>query len=92
MKTRESAGNRSKKKLKNSISATNMIEPGNPRNIRRFTSATKKSLGQRKLTPLISVINRVLNRRPMASTRRNEFVESRAWLISIQKLANIRED
>ena len=57
----------------------------------KFTKLTKKSLGHKKFTPLISVISRVLNRRPIASTNKNEFVERRAWLISIQKLANIKD-
>jgi len=92
MKNKHSAGYKSKKKLKNSISATNIIEPGNPRKINKLTNATKKSFGQRKLTPLISVISRVLNRRPIASTNKKEFVERRAWLISIQKLASIKGD
>ena len=68
-----------------------MMDPGNPKKIRRFTKLTKNSLGQRKFIPLISVIKRVLNRRPMASTSRKEFVDSKAWLINIQKPANIKE-
>ena len=86
-----SRGYKSKKKLKNNISATNIIEPGNPKNIKRFTRLTKKSLGHRKFTPLISVISLVLNRLPIASTSKNELVESNAWLISMQKLASINE-
>ena len=78
MNIRQSRGYKSKKKLKNRISATNMIEPGNPKNISRLTRLTRKSLGHRKFTPLISVIKRVLNRRPIASTRRKELVERRA--------------
>jgi len=69
-----------------------MIDPGNPRNIRRLARHIKNSLGHKKFTPFTSVISLVLKRRPIASTRRNELVESRAWLISIQKLANINED
>jgi hypothetical protein len=38
------------------------------------------------------VIRRVLKRRPIASTSKNELVESRAWLINIQKLASIKAD
>jgi hypothetical protein len=68
-----------------------MIDPGNPKKIRRFTKLTKNNLGQRKFIPLISVIKRVLNRRPIASTSRKEFVDSKAWLINIQKPANIKE-
>jgi len=92
IKKRHSSGKRSKKKLKNRISATNIMDPGNPKKTRVLTKATKKSFGHKKLIPLISVISRVLNLRPIASTKRNEFVESKAWLISIQKLANIRAD
>lgn len=78
IKNKVNAGYRSKKKLKKRISATNMIDPGKPRKMSKFTSATRKSLGQRKFTPLISVIKRVLNRRPIASTKRNEFVDRSA--------------
>lgn len=65
------------------------MDPGKPKKINKLTRLIKKSLGHKKLIPLTSVINRVLNRRPIASTSRNELVESRAWLISIAKLANI---
>ena len=78
MKNKQRAGYKSKKKLKNKISATNIIEPGKPRKISKLTSASKKSFGHKKLTPLISVISLVLKRRPIASTRRNEFVDSNA--------------
>jgi hypothetical protein len=71
-------GNRSKKKEKNKISETNMIEPGKPKKTSVFTKVTKKSLGQRKFNPFISVINRVLKRRLIASTKKNEFVDKRA--------------
>ena len=81
-----------KKKLKNRISATNIIEPGNPKKIKQLTRATKNSLGHKKLTPLISVIRRVLKRRPIASTNKNELVDNKAWLINIQKLASIKAD
>ena len=81
-----------KKKLKNSISATNMIEPGKPKKTSKFTKLSIKSFGHKKFIPLISVINRVLNRRPIASTNKNELVDKRAWLISIQKLASISAD
>jgi hypothetical protein len=66
------------------------MEPGNPKKINRLTRLIKKSFGHKKFIPLISVISLVLKRRPMASTKRNELVESSAWLISIQKLASIR--
>jgi hypothetical protein len=68
------------------------IEPGNPKKISKFKRLIKNSLGHRKLTPLISVINRVLKRRLIASTKRKELVDNKAWLISIQKLANIKQD
>jgi len=71
-------GNKSKQKLKNKISAINMIDPGNPKNTRRFTRLTRNNFGHIKFTPLISVINRVLKRRPIASTSKNELVESKA--------------
>jgi hypothetical protein len=82
----------SKKKEKKRNSAIKKIVPGKPKKIRQLARATKKSLGHKKLIPLISVIKRVLKRRLIASTRRNEFVESKAWLISIQKLASISGD
>ena len=85
-------GNKSIKKEKNNISETKKIEPGNPRNIKMFSNTTKKSLGHRKFRPLISVINLVLNLLAIASTNKNELVEIKAWLINMQKLANIRLD
>jgi hypothetical protein len=78
MKTKQSNGNKSKKKEKNKISETNIIEPGNPKNTRVFSKLTRKSFGHKKLIPLISVMRRVLNRRLIASTRKNEFVDSNA--------------
>jgi hypothetical protein len=87
-----SKGYRSKKNEKNKISATNIIDPGKPKNTKRFNKLIKKSLGHIKLTPLISVIKRVLKRLPIPSTSKNEFVDKRAWLISIQKLASIKDD
>ena len=85
-------GNKSKKKLKNRNSAIKKIEPGKPKKIKQFTKLSKNNLGHKKLIPLISVISRVLNLRLIASTNRKEFVERRAWLISIQKLASIKQD
>jgi hypothetical protein len=85
-------GNKSKKKEKNKNSETKNIDPGKPKKIKRFTNETRKSFGQRKFRPPNSVINRVLNRRAIASTRRKEFADNKAWLINIQKLANIRLD
>jgi hypothetical protein len=78
IKKRQSKGKRSKKKLKKSISDTNIIEPGKPKKTKQFNKLTKKSLGHKKLIPLISVIKRVLKRRPIASTSRNELVDSKA--------------
>jgi hypothetical protein len=69
-----------------------MIEPGKPKKTKEFTKVTRKSLGHRKFIPLTSVISLVLKRRPMASTKKKELVDSKAWLISIQKLASIRAD
>ena len=66
-----------------------MIEPGNPRKTSKLRRATRKSFGDKKLIPLTSVIKRVLKRRPIASTSKKELVESKAWLISIQKADNI---
>jgi len=54
------------------------MEPGNPKKTRVLTKATKKSFGHKKFKPLISVINRVLKRRLIASTRKNEFVDRSA--------------
>jgi hypothetical protein len=71
-------GNKSKKKLKNKNSAIKKIEPGKPKKIRQFIKLIINNLGHRKLIPLISVINLVLNRRFIASTNKNEFVESKA--------------
>jgi hypothetical protein len=67
-----------KKKLKNKNSATKKIEPGKPRNIKRFNKLIKNNFGHKKLTPLISVIKRVLKRLFIASTKRNELVDKRA--------------
>jgi hypothetical protein len=85
--TKVSSGKRSKKKEKKRTSATNIIEPGNPKKTKRLKRLTKNNFGHKKFKPLISVTNRVLKRRPIASTNRNEFVDKRAWLINIQKLA-----
>jgi hypothetical protein len=85
-------GNKSRKKEKNKNSETKNIDPGNPKNIRRLTKDAKNNLGHKKFNPPNSVISLVLNRRPIASTNKNEFVESKAWAISIQKLASIKFD
>jgi hypothetical protein len=78
VKKRHTSGNKSKKKLKNKISETNIIDPGNPKKIRRLTRLTRKSLGHKKLIPFTSVISLVLKRRPIASTKRKEFVDKSA--------------
>lgn len=85
-------GKKSKKKEKNKISETKKIDPGKPKNISILSSTQRKSLGHIKFKPLISVISRVLNLRAIASTNKNELVDISAWLISIQKLANIKLD
>lgn len=88
----DSSGNRSKKKLKNKNSETKNMEPGKPKNIKLLSSVIRKSFGHIKLIPLISVSNRVLNLRAIASTNKKELVDNSAWLINIQKLANIKLD
>lgn len=57
-----------------------------------FNNIARNNLGHKKFKPLISVIRRVLKRRATASTSKKEFVDKRAWLISIQKLDNIKLD
>lgn len=89
-KKNEINGKKSKIKLKNKNSAIKKIDPGNPRKIKQFNKLIKNSLGHKKLIPLISVIKRVLNRLFMASTIKNELVDSNAWLINIQKLESIK--
>ena len=54
------------------------MEPGKPKNINKFTRLSKKSFGHKKFIPLTSVISLVLNRRPIASTNKNELVERSA--------------
>lgn len=92
MKKIHSIGNKSRKKPKKRISETNIIEPGNPKKTNEFSKEVRKSFGHKKFKPLTSVIRRVLNRLAIASTSKNEFVDKSAWLISIQKLANIKTD
>ena len=67
-----------------------MIDPGNPKKTSKLSKPTKNNLGERKFTPLTSVIRRVLKRRLIASTSRKELVESSAWLINIQKADSIK--
>ena len=62
--------------VKNKISETNIIDPGNPKKTKRLTRLTKNNLGHKKFKPLISVTNRVLNRLATASTNKKEFVDS----------------
>lgn len=85
-------GCKSKKNVKNRNSAIKKIDPGNPKKIKQFAKLIKNNLGHKKFTPLISVTKRVLNRRLIASTNRNELVDKRAWLINIQKLDNRSPD
>lgn len=54
------------------------MEPGKPKKIKIFSKMERKSLGHKKLTPLISVIKRVLNLRATASTSKKELVEIKA--------------
>jgi len=92
IKNNDIIGNKSKKNEKNKNSEIKKIEPGNPKNIKQLSNIARNSFGHKKLIPLISVIRRVLNRRATASTNKNEFVESKAWLINIQKLASSKFD
>jgi hypothetical protein len=78
IKNRDSSGNRSKKNEKKRNSETKKMDPGKPRNIKVLISTIRKSFGQMKFNPLISVMSLVLNLRAIASTSRNEFVESSA--------------
>ena len=91
-KNKAKNGNKSKRKLKNRNSETNIIEPGNPKNIKVFNKVIRKSLGHIKFNPLTSVSKRVLNLLATASTSKNELVDNNAWLIIIQKLASIKFD
>lgn len=84
IKKKHKRGNRSKKKLKKRNSAIKNIEPGKPKNTKQFINVIINNFGHKKLIPLISVIKRVLKRRLMASTKRNELVDNKAWLINIQ--------
>ena len=65
-------------KEKNKTSEINIIDPGNPKKTSKLSRPTKNSFGERKFTPLTSVIRRVLKRRPIASTNKKELVESNA--------------
>lgn len=78
IQSKQRTGKRSKKNEKNKISATNIIDPGKPKKIKQLIKLTINNLGHRKFKPLISVINRVLKRLPIASTNKNELVESKA--------------
>ena len=55
-----------------------MIDPGKPKKTKQFNNVIKNNLGHKKLIPLTSVINLVLNLLAIASTKRKEFVESNA--------------
>jgi hypothetical protein len=89
-KNKVTNGISSSKKVKNKTSAIKKTDPGKPKKRSKFIKAKKNSRGQRKFKPLISVTNRVLKRRLIASTKKNEFDEISAWLISIPKLASKR--
>jgi hypothetical protein len=78
IRNKHNNGNKSKKKLKNKISAIKNIEPGNPKKIKQLIKHIKNNFGHKKFIPLISVIKRVLKRRLMASTNKNEFVDKNA--------------
>ena len=54
------------------------LPPFKPKKIKRLTKLNRNNLGHKKLTPLISVINRVLNLLLIASTKRKELVDKRA--------------
>jgi hypothetical protein len=92
IKITHNIGKISKKKLKKRNSAIKKIEPGKPKKTKQFNRLIKNNFGHKKLIPLTSVIKRVLKRRLIASTNKKELVDRSAWLISIQKLANIRQD
>jgi hypothetical protein len=71
-------GKRSQRKEKKRTSETNVNEPGKPKNRRQLINESINNLGQRRLSPLISVISLVLKRRLIASTRRKALAERRA--------------
>jgi len=71
-------GKRSMRKVKKRTSETKVRDPGNPKNKRQLINDSIKSLGQSKFNPLNSVINLVLKRRFIASTKRKALEESRA--------------
>jgi len=71
-------GKKSNKKLKNKTSAIKKIEPGNPKKTKQFNKLIRNNLEHKKLIPEISVIRRVLKRLLIASTKKNEFDDSRA--------------
>jgi hypothetical protein len=77
-KNKHKNGNKSNKKLKNKTSAIKKIEPGKPKKTKQFSKLSKNNLGHKKFIPLISVINLVLNRRLIASTKKKELEESNA--------------
>jgi hypothetical protein len=77
-KIKANKGKRSKKKLKKRTSAIKKIEPGNPKNTKQFIKLAKNNFGHKKLIPLISVINLLLNLLFMASTNKKEFEDNKA--------------
>jgi hypothetical protein len=68
------------------------MDPGKPKNIKLLISIAINNFGHKKLIPDTSVIILVLNLLATASTSKKEFVDKRAWLINIQKLASIKLD
>jgi hypothetical protein len=68
-------GRKSKQNVKNRNSAIKKIVPGKPKKTTQLKKQAKNSLGQRKLIPEISEINRVLKRLLIESTSINDVVE-----------------
>jgi len=85
-------GNKSIINVKNRISAMKNNVPGNPKKMKRFNREKRNSLGQRKFSPEISLTSLVLNLLAIESTSKKEFVDIKAWLVSIEKPAYQRTD
>jgi len=71
-------GKRSNENAKNKTSEIKNNEPGNPKKTNELTSIARKSFGHNILSPLISVIKRVLKRRVIASTNKKALVDNSA--------------
>jgi hypothetical protein len=54
------------------------IDPGKPKKTKQFSKLAKNNFGHKKFIPLISVIKRVLKRRLIASTSKNELDDNKA--------------